>query len=258
MDALDGIRASLEKATLGVGTGPIALAFSGGLDSAILGYILRDSNNITIYTVGMDGSRDFQAARSAVEAMGIREDRWRKVKITDDMVHEALNIVPRVIGSAHPMLVCVSIPFYVLCKVATEQVMISGQGADELFGGYKRYERMDPKEGEKAMRSNALDLLKDENKREEGIAALFEKRVIKPFLFPEVMETALALPYSSRIGGGQRKIILRELAERMGLPRDIAWQEKKAMQFSTGVSKAVRRMASEAGLDERGFLEGFL
>ena len=59
--------------------------------------------------------------------------------------HEVLQTIPKVIGAIeepHPVKVSIGIPIYWTAEKTAEmdfRVMLAGQGADELFGGYKRY-----------------------------------------------------------------------------------------------------------------------
>jgi len=67
-----------------------------------------------------------------------------------------------------------------------------------------------------------------------------------PYLDGRVVSAARALPAREKVAGGVRKRALREVAERF-LPREVAWREKKAMQYGTGIWRELRRLARRKG-----------
>ena len=69
-----------------------------------------------------------------------------------------------------------------------------------------------------------------------------------PYTDLEVIELGLSIPIGLKLSrDGGRKLILRELAETLGLPRSIAWRRKRAIQYSTKVSTALRKIAKKHG-----------
>jgi len=72
-----------------------------------------------------------------------------------------------------------------------------------------------------------------------------------------LVEWGLSIPPNLKLSGGPgspRKIVLRSLARRLGLPEEIAGRPKKAIQYSTGVSGALRRLAKSEGKTLRDYL----
>ncbi|RLI17591.1 hypothetical protein DRO49_03450, partial [Candidatus Bathyarchaeota archaeon] len=69
-----------------------------------------------------------------------------------------------------------------------------------------------------------------------------------PYTDLEVIELGLSTPIGLKLSrDGGRKLILRRLAEKLGLPERIAWRRKRAIQYSTGVSTALRRISKKHG-----------
>jgi asparagine synthase (glutamine-hydrolysing) len=134
-----------------------------------------------------------------------------------------------------------------VAQVADEMLLASGQGADELFGGYARYERMTSMERRSAMRHDVTKLLIHGSRTEHVLAAYFDKEVRHPFLDPEVVELALQLPDELLIDGGIRKVALRQIARAIDLVEE-ADRKKKAAQYGSGVMRTMKAMAKRDGL----------
>ncbi|MFB6176967.1 MAG: asparagine synthase-related protein, partial [Halobaculum sp.] len=115
------------------GSDDLAVAFSGGVDSAVVAAGVPDA---PLYVVGFEGCHDIAAARDAAAAM----DRdLTVVEITHADIREAVPEVVAATGRANPMDVNIAVPLYLVGKrVAADGYdrLALGQGADELFGGY--------------------------------------------------------------------------------------------------------------------------
>ena len=118
-----------------------------------------------------------------------------------------------------------------------------GQMADELFGGYAKYQRALAGSGERAAASmmeadvlgcGARGFVRDE----AACCRWLEPRF--PFADERVLEFGRGLPVTMKIRDGERKAVLREAARLLGLPEGIAKAPKKAAQYSSGVEKMLR------------------
>ncbi len=108
-----------------------AIAFSGGVDCALIGAM----SGLPLCTVGMEGSYDIKAAKKAAILMGA-EKRHFVYEFSEKDVEEVLPEVVYAVESADPLKVSIVLPIYILAKNAREsgfKVLLSGQGADELF-----------------------------------------------------------------------------------------------------------------------------
>ena len=79
-----------------------------------------------------------------------------------------------------------------------------------------------------------------------------------PFTYSPLIELGLTIPVSMKINpehNPKRKIILRKLAKTLGLPDEIALKPKKAAQYSSGVSKTLRRIARQEQMNTRDFIQ---
>ena len=121
--------------------------------------------------------------------------------------------------------------------------MMLGQLADELFGGYAKYERAlvgrGPEAAASMMAADVRDcgvrgFLRDELACSRWVEPSF------PFADRRVAEFGLSLPVELKISAGVRKAVLREAAVRLGVPEVVAMRQKKAAQYSSGVLKLLR------------------
>ncbi|MCX9012185.1 MAG: asparagine synthetase B [Candidatus Methanoperedens sp.] len=235
---------------------PCAIAFSGGLDSSLIAAFCPSAE---LYSVGMKGSHDILQTEKAASLLGFG-DKLHLHELTIEEVESALPDVIKAIESTDPLKVSIAMPLFFASKDAHEngiRVMLSGQGADELFAGYKRYESMNPDELEKALR-NDLDNIAANNLERDDAATMsnaVELRV--PYLDKEVVELALRIAPELKVRAGVRKYILRLAAGRL-LPRELAWKEKKAAQYSSGIYTALEKLAKKNGYRDERFLGRYL
>jgi asparagine synthase (glutamine-hydrolysing) len=128
-------------------------------------------------------------------------------------------------------------------KAGAETILL-GQLADELFGGYEKYQKTLAQGGE-----SAAALMMDQDVagcgtrgflRDEGACARWlEPRF--PYADTEVLAFGKAIPVGFKIRSGVRKAVLREAAKKLGVPAELADAPKKAAQYSSGVQKLVAR-----------------
>jgi len=214
------------------------IAFSGGLDSAILASLTETS----LFSVGLAGSYDIENSKKAAALLG------REVSAIEVTEEEVLAAVPEVITLVGdiPLDLEIGTPFYLLLKKTRPQGLVLGQGADELFGGYKRY-------GQWAGTARlARELKRDSDQlpavlelRERSIARAFGTELSFPYLDSRIAQFAENLPASEKVSWNGRKLVLRDAARKLGLPEEICSQPKKAIQYGTGISKLVRKNLKE-------------
>ena len=132
--------------------------------------------------------------------------------------------------------------------------------SDELFGGYHRYLVQWLNEGEKAgdsMYRDVVESWRNNYDRDVKVCKDLGARLVLPFADARVIRFGLGVPTEYKLPssiGKPRKIILRKLAKRLGFPAEVADRPKKAAQYSTGVHKALNRIAKRRD----GSLPGFL
>lgn len=228
----------------------IAVVFSGGVDSSLLTLILNEiSENknlkIKLYAVGDKNSKDVKAAKLVANKLNL------PLKIHDvtlEIVEENLESVVKAIGDTNLMKIGVGMTIYLACNMIKEdgiKVAISGQGADELFGGYNRYlESYKNNTLDKDLRYDIENMYHVNLERDDACSMINGVELRLPFLDKKFVQYCVNLPVKYKISGSDdllRKNILRKLALKLGLNHEIVYRPKKAAQYGTGIDKILRK-----------------
>ncbi len=236
------------------------LAFSGGIDSVLLANYMKEIGIKPHLTcVGVEDSPDLEAAEKAADYL----DMPLSTRIYGETeIDEHLDAILASVEEANPMKIGVAIPLYLVALDASSQgcrVIVSGNGSDELFGGYARYVEQYQK-GEsvrETMYSDVIHSYEVNFERDWKICVDLGTELRLPYADPELTRFALSLPLSCKLpsnGKEPRKIILRRLASRLGFPDEVTWRPKKAAQYSSGAAKIIERMAKRKGKTVGGYL----
>ncbi len=215
------------------------VALSGGVDSSLVAILA----GLPCLAVGIEGSHDLEKADKAARLFGLDCTR---VVIHPGEVEDALAAVMSVIPQKSTVDAVIATTLFFITRAAHDigaLRVLSGQGADELFGGYARY--LAAKDVEAQLAADFITL-GAQAERDQAVAAIHGILLSLPYLDLRVVDAAKAIPAERKVAGGLRKVALREVAERY-MPRDLAWREKKAMQYGSGVAKEVRRLAGRKG-----------
>jgi asparagine synthase (glutamine-hydrolysing) len=232
------------------GADRVGVLFSGGLDSSVIASLCLEHGRASLYTIGTAGSHDLEAAKRTASMMGWE---WQGIVLKDDDVIEALLPLSAIIATDAPLPLSYEMPLYLVAQRALEHDLFSGQGADELFGGYARYLRMDDGQRQVGMRGDVKALAEVGSKMEHTLAGHFGKAIHHPYLDPAVVDFGLALPPSQCIHGEERKVVLREAARLLHLG-ETAGRPKKAAQYGSGIMKAMKAEAKRRKVDLKGLV----
>lgn len=259
-EAASRLRTALEKAVEIRLTKTAGIAFSGGIDSTFLAALAKNIDpSISLYAVGLPNSHDLAQAQLAAEIAGM-SDSLKTHLLSPEEIKAAIPDVIYSTESTDPMKIAIGLPLYFVAKTAKEdgkRVLLTGQGADELFGGYSRHEgflEQGPEVLDRAIYSDLKNISTINLERDDMVTMAKSVELRVPFLDKEVIKTGLAispeLKVLKRNGLYIRKYILRKAADSL-LPSELLWKEKKAIQYGTGVQKVLDRLAREAGFSKK-------
>lgn len=215
----------------------IAIGFSGGLDSSLVAFLLSKENKVVLYVCGLKNSYDIKIAEITAKELSLP---LKKILISEKEVREEIENLSKIINCKNPLVLSFEFPLYFVAKNCGEKIIALGQGADEIFGGYARYLRMQNLEIE--LNKDIENLIEIGVEREKKIARYFGKEFLYPFLNEEVVKIAKKIPVEFKVKNGKRKIILREIARSFGLKKEIGEREKKASQYGSGIFKIVKKI----------------
>jgi len=234
---------------------------SGGLDSSLVAAIAAEEiPNLHTFVVGMidaDGneSDDLKASRIAAEHIG---STHHELIFTEEEYYEALPIVIKKLESYDPSLVRCAVPCYFTCKLAADYVtvVLTGEGADEIFTGYHYMKHFPTDElNEEAMR--CISNLHNINlQRADRMGMLFSLELRVPFLDTAMIDLAAQIPPELKIRQSEdgedliEKWILRKAFEGTGsLPEEILWRYK--VQYTQGAGcESLGEKLAEAEISE--------
>lgn len=213
---------------------PLGSFLSGGLDSSIIAAIARQhKQELHTFAIGVEGSADTEAARLVADHIGSIHHEYH---LTEDEVAKALPRIIRHLESFDQDLVRSSVPCYFVSRLASQyvKVILTGEGADELFGGYTYYKDIaDPEFLHKELRRSVASLHNINLQRVDRMtmAHSIEGRV--PFLDTKMIDLSLRVPPELKLAGDPpvEKWILRKAFEDL-LPEEIVWRDKE--QFDEG------------------------
>ena len=229
---------------------PYGVLLSGGLDSSVTSAIAKKYAQKRIesddtadawwpqlhsFSVGLDGSPDLAAAQVVADHIGTIH---HEIKFT---IQEGLDAIKDVVYNLETYditTIRASTPMYLMARVIKSmgiKMVLSGEGADELFGGYLYFHKAPNAQEfhEETVRKLSKLHMYDCLRANKSLAAWgIEGRV--PFLDKEFMDVAMSINPQDKMINGERmeKWVVRKAFEDM-LPESVAWRQKE--QFSDGV-----------------------
>ncbi len=238
----------------------VGVLFSGGVDSSLVAHLASSFvNEVILFSANAKNARDLELVHQGANLLGL--------PLEDIMIEEEKlwRDIPEILFSleiSRIMDLEIGIPFFYAAKRARElgiEVMLSGQGPDELFAGYARHVSIFSKSGPEALHKELLGELRITHEANiardhhvishHGIAPFF------PYIYRNLIERAASLPPQWKVmpnNNPERKVIFVELAKRLGLPDNLSLQPKSATQYSSGSKSVLLRVLARYGYSSQG------
>ena len=225
----------------------VAVAFSGGLDSGLMSAIAKKyADSVHLYTCGTKRSHDVIMAMDLSERLGLP---WTLAEISKRNVELLIKEMIAATGTTDPFTLSYELQLFCVCREAKEDVVITGQGADEYFMGCAKF--VDQTDNDYEMQRNAAveRLLKVSIPCELAIAEHFGKELLYPYMSEDILSSVKELGEDDLRPKDMdsRKIVLRAIAENLGYPH-IAARKKKSSQYGSGTTDIIRSLAREKGM----------
>ena len=249
---------------------PYGVLLSGGLDSSVISAVAERFSEMRIedgsqtkaywprlhsFAVGLKGAPDLAKARMVADHIGTVH---HEINYTIQEGLDAIRDVIYFIETYDVTTVRASTPMYLLARVIKSmgiKMVLSGEGADEIFGGYLYFHKAPSAKAfhEETVRKLSKLYLYDCLRANKSLSAWgVEGRV--PFLDKEFLDVAMRTNPKAKMCSGKtiEKKIVREAFSDM-LPEEIVWRQKE--QFSDGVGYSwidtLKQITSEAVSDEQ-------
>jgi len=257
----------LEAISKRVSGSEVAILFSGGLDSSCIAKMTNDLGvDVQLFVACFKGSKDEYHSKLAAASLGLP---LSIAELTDEKIKKELHEIIYHLEDPDTLAVEIALPLHFACGLASERgykYVFSGQGADELFAGYNRYERILKKNNYQYLHEmlfkDVLNLWHHDIIRDDKISMGNSIELKMPYLDLHLVKFGLSIPPEFKLkqlgNNFVRKYILKTLGKRRGLDRKLLNLPKVAVQYGSGASKGLKRIGMKLGIDnERAKALGF-
>jgi asparagine synthetase B (glutamine-hydrolysing) len=222
-----------------------AILFSGGVDSSLAAVLAaKRCRNTVLVTARGEGTHDEIATIEAADTLSLP---LHTVELNSKIIWDSLPELIYSIETSNQIDIEIALPFYLATRSAAVEgctTVISGQGPDELFAGYAKHVRTFIEKGPAALSEQLWNEVavtyKTNIERDERAIAAHGVESFFPYLDQKFVRNSLSVPIEWKVipdGEPQRKVIFRELAQKLGVPNNMALAQKSATQYSSGSSK---------------------
>jgi len=237
----------------------VAALVSGGVDSCLIAKLVSDTSairgiEVTTYTAGVEGAIDIEYAERFAQELGLKHKVRR---LSQDEIEAYIPRVAAAVEERDLVQIEAGIGVYAAVEMACQdglKVIFSGQGPDELWGGYSWYPQVIAKDGYDGLVQNMWgDLGRADIEtfdRENRIAMAHGVEKVFPYADIEVVKLAMSVSPQLKITSAEDRIGKhphREAAKKLGLPAQYADRSKDAAQHGTGIHGTLDAIARKNG-----------
>ncbi|HVB45403.1 MAG TPA: asparagine synthase-related protein [Streptosporangiaceae bacterium] len=219
----------------------VGVIVSGGLDSSlVLRHVHALHPDCVAVTVGAPGSEDLCYARRLAAELGVRHEvieiAPHRIRLTE--IKEAIRIA-ELTEYGDIINAVVSVPLFRRIASLGIKVVLTGDGSDELFGGYPMYDQVSQVQQRRLFLHKIANLGRTELQRVDRVSMAHGVETRVPFLDPALVDVAMRLPMSLKVRDGTEKWILRQ-AFTGELPDYIRQRPKNPLSYSSGLHERAR------------------
>ncbi|MEK6887002.1 MAG: asparagine synthase-related protein, partial [Nanoarchaeota archaeon] len=207
----------------------------------------------TCYTVGYQSESgevppDVWYARELAKKLNLTYvEKIFNLNEIKDVLKQAMKVFPKPKTFDANYFVTLDVASVVIAakSIAKEKIFFSGLGAEEIFAGYQRHEKCNDVNEEcwRGLREMwSRDLFRDVT-----LGNALKIDLLVPFLDEDVVIEAMKFEGEKKINSEHKKIILREIAEEMGLPKEFAWRKKQGAQYGSKFDRAIEKLTKMNG-----------
>lgn len=258
------LMSSMKKRTEGLER--IGIIFSGGIDSVLVAWLAKDMvKEVTCYNAGTPDSSDILFANKVAKDLDLP---LKANVITKQSTERMLPKIIHSIEDSDALQVEVALPIYSAMELARKdhiKVVFSGQGVDEIFGGYPWYPKIVSREGYSSLRNHMIEdlllLYKETLEREDKTTMAHGIEMREPYLDRQIIESAFDINPRLNVTGPDDlfgKRVHRLLANRLGIPKEIAYRNKSAAQHGSGIHFIIDQIARENNFNESRISSAYL
>lgn len=234
---------------------PVGVFLSGGLDSSLVAAVVaKHRPDATYFTLG--NGDDSEAVQTVVHALGLRDVREVRLPTTEDLPRMLRDVIWAT-ESFNPSIISNGLGTFVLAKAVREagiKVVLGGEGADELFGGYHYFSSRNSKW--KEVRNQLIQDMQNTELRRLDLASMAHSIEVRcPFLDRRLRALSDSLIFEQMYDGSDNKVLLRQNFAGV-LPNDILWRRKTSLDVGSGIRSLVTHHLRRDGLTEREALRG--
>ena len=237
----------------------VAALVSGGVDSCLIAKLVSDISamrgiEVTTYTAGVEGATDIEYAERFAQELGLKH---KVRKLSQDEIESYIPRVAAAVEERDFVQIEASIGVYAAVEMASQdglKVIFSGQGPDELWGGYSWYPQVIAKDGYDGLLQNMWGDLERADvetfDRENRIAIAHGVEKVFPYADIEVVKLAMSVSPRLKITSAEDRVGKhphREAAKKLGLPAQYADRSKDAAQHGTGIHGTLNAIARKNG-----------
>ncbi|MFU8871576.1 asparagine synthetase B family protein [Micromonospora sp. SL4-19] len=219
----------------------VGVVLSGGLDSSLALLQARQMHpDCVAVTVGVSDSPDVAYARRLAKDLGVPHEVVelcpRDIRLAE--IREAIRI-SELTEYGDIINAVVSVPIFQRLRELGIKVVLTGDGSDELFGGYPMYQQVGPDRSRRLFLHKIRNLGRTELQRVDRASMGHGVEARVPFLDLNVVELAMRIPLDLKMRDGEDKWILRRAFADV-LPDYVRRRPKNPMSYSSGLHERAR------------------